>query len=744
MTTPINPPASSGGAGERAYDPADDPSAILLCKKSGVTMLDKGLFDIILGMPLPGIVIFVHGVNSDGEWYAAAERGLCDGLNNRLKRRDEHMAYPTPEGGQLTPATYMPELTEDGFLRPKFGAKSFMGPNEHFSPVIRFRWGYKANAEELQQYGESIYLNEENYWGGGPFANGCSALPDLWSEGLSASLFLWLTVEHLNPDPGRQVFSCPHRAYFVLAALRLAKLVEAIREKQADVPITIVCHSQGNMIGIAAAFLGDRMGKVADAAGIGGRCVADNYVLCNPPLSLVTSNFTEDWGDSHMTDRQGGRGRQTVAARIATLRAFFDIIRCPASEHQKAETIDEFMANQKHGFSIAQDRVRYGYGLQPSTCCRVTLYCNPHDQVISATPIQGIGWRGMSAQEIEVSGGTGVFCQRVFAQGFQVGVKGSYDFWGNHWKELGGVRGSQLFWTPHSRRVKYSLSRGLGANPTFFGMVLTIATAPMLIVATTLAGVRINALPDKNWKIPLDAPELDSPFTPQALRFGQSSDAFDEGYDPRGQHRNRQRTYAADDPYAGNRELENCDEERAPAATDAAMGDRDSEASMRYEDHARLRMRAKREGLVAKDKKVVEEDNPEQASAQYKAWRSKEIKSYLKDNTAAYATDHSTILTNPMHAEKALAYDVAIGMCHIRDSDQHELRIKADWRLLEEFDDDVVQKDFLEYFSDGNIAGMSAGDWMRAPGSEGSMPEQIVDLREHAAPRYPENLEGRL
>ena len=33
----------------------------------------------------------------------------------------------------------------------------------------------------------------------------------------------------------------------------------------------------------------------------------------------------------------------------------------------------------------------------------------------------------------------------------------------------------------------------------------------------------------------------------------------------------------------------------------------------------------------------------------------------LKDCVNAHATDHSSILTNPMHAEKALAYDVAIG-----------------------------------------------------------------------------------
>ncbi len=36
--------------------------------------------------PHPCLVIFVHGVNSEGEWYNAAERHICAGLNDRLGR----------------------------------------------------------------------------------------------------------------------------------------------------------------------------------------------------------------------------------------------------------------------------------------------------------------------------------------------------------------------------------------------------------------------------------------------------------------------------------------------------------------------------------------------------------------------------------------------------------------------------------------------------------------------------------
>ena len=118
------------------------------------------------------------------------------------------MLCPTVEGGQLKPVAYLPELTADGFLNPDRSFKSFIRDDKHFSPVIQFRWGYKASLEELQQYGDGIYLNEKNYWGGGPFANGCSALPDLWDAGLSDSLFLWLHIEHLNPTNDNNVYAC--------------------------------------------------------------------------------------------------------------------------------------------------------------------------------------------------------------------------------------------------------------------------------------------------------------------------------------------------------------------------------------------------------------------------------------------------------------------------------------------------------------------------------------------------------
>ena len=720
-------------------NPHDDPNQVLAGWKEGITLPNIGYLEVLLQSPLPGVVIFVHGVNSDGEWYTQAEDGLCKGLNDRLKRRNEHMKYPTPAGGQLTPAAYMPELTADGYINPDMLSDTFIQGDEFFSPVIHFRWGYKASSDELQKYGSGIYLNEHGYWGGGPFANGCTTLPDLWGEGLSADLFLWMQVQTINPTNDRNVYSCPPRPYYVLAALRLAKLMKSIREKQADVPITIVCHSQGNLIGMAAAFLGDKMKDVADPAGQKGRCVADTYVLCNAPYSLVKSNFTEGWSHSNMTDKKGGTGRQTANARMQTLAVFFKIVGKQAKVQMSFARIDKFMANEVHRFTAQSDADTYG--LNSATYGRVTLYCNPHDQVISASPVQGIGWRGLSAQEINAASGNGVFAQRVFAQDFEVGKMGQYHYWKNHYKKP--AAGSPSYWFPQSKKATYSLSKGIDASGNFPSKVLTVLAAPIAIIALKLAGMAINALPDKDWEIPLNAPDLPEAFVPQALRFGLSSKEFDQGYDAPGELRDKDRARDKDDPYAADRLIPKGGSEGVRKDSDVAAGDRDSEASLRYEDHARLRMQAKRDKVDKKDEKVAGEDNPEKsARPEYKAWRDNQIKTYLAANIDTHATDHSTIMSNGMHAQAALAYDVAIGNCHMLEADWHQLRVAADWRFLKGLNDDDSNKVFFEYFNKGKFQEKSSFEWAHDKNSEGAIPDTITDEREHPV-RHPVQRGGK-
>jgi len=702
--------------------PADQ-DCVAFARGSAHTDFDATHYDIPHALPLPGIVILVHGVNSDGEWYDACEQGLCEGLNNRLGRRDDQMKYPGPASGQLKAIKYAQELTDDGFINPELNSNNFFDMGNACSPVIRFRWGYKAGGEELQAFGDKIYLNEQNYWGGGPFANGCTSLPDLWNEGLSEKLFLWMQVQHVNPVNERDVYACPPRGYFVLAAYRLAKLVEAIRKAQADVPITIVCHSQGNMIGMAAAFLGERMPHVTDADGKSGPCVADNYVLANPPYSLVEDNLSEDWTQQNLVDPHGNTGRQTHAARIATLAAFFDIMRTRKALDalQTAERIDRRMANRAGGFDAKTDRA--DYGVEGSTYGRVTLYANPHDQVISAVTVRGIGWLGITDRkefnEIEATRAQGVLVQRVFAQGFPVGEIGKYHYWHHHWRKP--KTGSHDFWMPHSKIAEHSMKKGLEASTTRLGTFFTVVMAPVAAVVTALLRQRVNALPDADWEVPVDAPALVPPFLPQSMRFGQPSDDFDQGYAPPGAWRDGNRVRNAGDAYAGVN--------KAPdGSTDAALGNNRDEASLRYEHHAMLRLRAKREKRYAADAKVVEEDDPSKASAEYTAWRTEHIKVSLAETVDAAATDHSTIFTNPVHSERALAFDVGVGVCNISQQELKNIAVIADWRYLSTLTNEDGGK-FRSYFETGKILKTPIKDWISNPENGCFIPQKITDER---------------
>ncbi|MBJ9698598.1 T6SS effector phospholipase Tle3 domain-containing protein [Burkholderia cenocepacia] len=702
-------------------------------------------------MPLPGVVIFVHGVNSEGEWFGPAEEGLCRGLNRRLGRLDDQMMFKGPEGGQLTPAKYIKFLTKDGFINPKMTPQTYVQPDPSWSPVIHFRWGHKANKEELQEFGGNIFLNEQNYWGGGPFANGCSSLPDLWNVGVNDRLFLWLSVQDLNPVDARMVYSTPNRQYSVMAALRLAKLIESIRKKQADCPITVVCHSQGNMVGLTAAFLGDQLPDVKDGEGKSGRCVADAYVLANAPYSLVDSNVPDSWTQRRAKDSEGRRGRETWEARVHTLSNFFDIIRARAALEPTPGDIDPEMSNvctssKGKPFTAAADREAHGlqvwgktsmgptgYGNTYRTYGRVTLYCCPHDQVISATTVQGIGWRGLTAYEIEVTGGADCFTQRVFASGYLVGQKPGeyYDYTKNDWRyKKGKTKG---FWYPPSPEARFSIIKSLQNRTTLHDMwgIWQMRGIGSLV---NLARPAVNATPPDWWAIPIDAPKLDHPFTPVAMKFGSplapvhdgpaATSVFNEGNDPVAAARDKSKAAADKEPGDA---IDNY-----KGAT--PLGNEDSEADMRYELHAVVRqtVRQREQGngsLIDASGNVTSEQPGSNADGKVRQYSSSTVTAYLGATEKNNPTNHSTIMTNAMHAEHALAYDVAIGVCKLTPEDWKDLRIEADWRFGEGMDKSNPHRKYASYFSKGKMSGLFLSDWVKAD-ADAHMPKKIQDERD--------------
>ena len=391
------------------------------------------------------------------------------------------------------------------------------------------------------------------------------------------------------------------------------------------------------------------------------------------------------------------------------MKNFFDIIRQRASLGlaQTDEEIDRSMANAQHGLSAAADLDQYG--------------------IAGAAP----------GGELAATDAAGVCVQRVFAQGFEVGKQGSYHYWSDHWRKP--APGGKDFWFPAQKYASYSIKQGVEASEGSFSTILTVGFAPLFIVATGLARSPCNASPHKDWKIELNAPDLALPFKPQSLRFGQTSEEFDEGYEPPGESRQAGKQRAAGDDYLADHEippggLQGQAAKSEAKRMDSARGTADDEARLRFEQRAVIRAQAVREGKSPAGQKVQQEMPNATPDAEYQAWRSTRVGEMMSSQAGAYATDHSTILTNSMHSERALAYDVAVGVCRIKPDQLRKLRVAADWRLLRALNNTESAKLFEEYFNDGKLHGLTITQWSQQTGGEWSLPVSIVDVRENPAP----------
>ncbi|UDM49820.1 DUF3274 domain-containing protein [Cupriavidus sp. MP-37] len=688
---------------------------------------------------LPGIIIFVHGVNSNGEWFASAEEGLCKGINQRQQRGE---AGDTYDAGSLRPAQYLPELTPKGYLSREVDAENFVADGDQ-SPVIRFRWGYKASKEDLATVGPNILLDEEDAWGGGPFANGCSALPDLWTTGTVTDLFAGLQAQDMNTDTSRLIYGCPPRHYGAHAARRLAALVAQVRAKHKEAygkvcPVTVVCHSQGNMVGMASAFIGKH-----DFAGDG---VADTYVLANPPYSVLP-NFFENFAQYNAdTDL----GRVTVYARRKTLDRFFEIVGSSSFDHASDDCVNAMTPTRrpKEGevpWTAGED----SKGRQ--TRKHVFLYSNPHDQVISVSTVQGMGWLGLSK---EVLAGTDhdmresakargdrpyafahhadVLFQRVWAQGnpgkygqmpFEVGSKPSsfvyYDK-GNPSKADPIQGDGNAFWYRkplplrfHLTRVWEDDQRGVGEKlgATVLGGIYEMTFA--LLRVTTFGHVSyvpVNADPPNGWSVPINAPAVKEPIAARAIHlyhtdkqapddggqsgkagkvqgiFNQGPESHTDALNPAGR---------SDDVY---------DKYRSAGQGAADYSD---EAALRYEHNASVRQLARRKAGDPYEAGIEQMrdggDLTGDEFAEFREFNTEKREYFLKYAVDLNAMNHSTILTNPVHCEKVLAYDVDVGICMMPPNELKWLRQLADWRRCDPKDDQM--KEWSWYYGSGRING---------------------------------------
>ncbi|WP_341666574.1 T6SS effector phospholipase Tle3 domain-containing protein [Alcaligenes sp. SDU_A2] len=384
----------------------------VIAQASALTMANRpGLCPVQIPADLPGIVIFIHGVNDNGANYGTVEQGLCQGLNERLGRTD---MQPGLYGRQYRQAQMDGKRDErilndpDTYLYQREPGKT--GP----SVVLPFYWGLRPDNQDIAtldnpgvitsrhadehgrlmtrgQY-QDVHGNrlDANFAkGGGFFANATNNIPQMYEPG-----FLLGGIEKFamhNALGGKAVYAgtAPDRRYFVLAATRLAHLIKTIRQAKLELrsgqsphneTITIMGHSQGSIITLLAQALLKSWGE---------RCV-DCIIMVDTPYSLHATD-----GDGHLT----GRSKLKTLVRIVNA--------VTASPHDVPALADLMLSSGRScGRSGPRWSASQGERLDKSgqewitfkerdNRGKVYLYFCPEDTVTGMRKIQGIGTFGV-------------------------------------------------------------------------------------------------------------------------------------------------------------------------------------------------------------------------------------------------------------------------------------------------------------------------------------------------------------
>ncbi|WP_246862524.1 DUF3274 domain-containing protein [Pantoea sp. SO10] len=352
---------------------------------------------------LPGLVIFVHGVNSTGEWYQLAERHLCKGLNQRLGldgtdyKLSENI-YDT-DGVIKTDSRGRESVKQNWPLKKRETGPKIMGN----SPIIRFYWGYASPVGEEDKYVIPL-ANIEGYdyyqmkregktadeikskgpyiWGGGPFQNGTNNLHSLWSDKGFNEDFAGIygaKVQYVNADIDRLLSNAPSKKYYAHAAKRLADLLNMIRKKYPKDTVSIISHSQGTMISLAAAALAD---KGPDALFI----LNSPYAMDNNIMSIVSSPADE---------RITPKGRESTLSAIVEKVALqathlssqgYEGLCVGQTSEKKNWRPDSTIAVSTHDGGMIPERDNHG---------RTWIYFCPHDRVMGSAPLRSVGWQGL-------------------------------------------------------------------------------------------------------------------------------------------------------------------------------------------------------------------------------------------------------------------------------------------------------------------------------------------------------------
>lgn len=361
----------------------------------------------------PGIIIFVHGVNSTGEWFANAEKAICEGLNIRLGLSDP--CY------ELKPNIYNSDNPLD--LENYKKDRNLLNAADARSPVIRFFWGYRSPDGEEEKYRiplvnraneDYLALKESGmtaeelskkgpwFWGGGPFQNGTTHLFSLWSDvGFDENLFWDVKLQAFAPDFDRLLTSAPGRRYYSHAAKRLADLLDFIRDNYPRDTVSVISHSQGTMIALAATA----MAKQAP----------DSLFILNSPYRL--NDQTTDRGAMPTEERLTSEARQKTLSAIIDKVAeraksfspenYNSLCVGQSQEHkswkpdikhksEQLQTITHYSESGKDYPKVtAQQSTTEKWISERDNHGRFYIYFNPHDRVMGSLPLQSLGWQGL-------------------------------------------------------------------------------------------------------------------------------------------------------------------------------------------------------------------------------------------------------------------------------------------------------------------------------------------------------------
>ncbi|WMY74047.1 DUF4150 domain-containing protein [Buttiauxella selenatireducens] len=387
---------------------------------------------------MPCIVILVHGVNDVGEAYQTQDEGICAGLNERLGRKDiQHHRWDA-----------------DKFMITDVGG------NVALSPVIPFYWGYKPVDHEVFKQDQLRYKDElkpekkgneadlaydtyreddtdniavhnnENIdnlynWldsvsskGGGTFANATTNIPDMFGPGAAGVILAMIAklmsrTEVFNShDWSHPIYQNPHRIYQAYAARRLADLILDIRrnpDTEKDT-INIVAHSQGTIITMLANMW-------VEAEGVPP---ADCAILNHSPYALENR-----WLENAMPgNQQTSEARKKTFAHFCQLMAKNPLAPQGSLSHDTAyiqNITDTGCLPQQAQLTLWKNPLynRNNFG-------RVYNYFCPNDQVVSMSPIQGFGWRGIP-DEIKAQLGNNLY-QRAFCKDIRIGDRTGFHY----------------------------------------------------------------------------------------------------------------------------------------------------------------------------------------------------------------------------------------------------------------------------------------------------------------------------